>query len=371
MYLHRILQPVYSYTLLLLNLPAVLFAQSVVATDTCTPLPDSTLLYYIRDFCLCSDPLPVFSNFDSVPYGQSGLKTYWAAFDDTWCGGTSEITRGIDSSTEAGGTRFTPSWEENTGSNFTGHGLSLEYRIGTTINGQSPDTTGFIGMECNLYDSAKAEYWDATTSGIESVYFRYITQGNDDSITFTLKDYYDSPDADQRDKKDTRGKGIYWHKRFPPSGGCWYEAYASFNSLVCSNTGDSLDPTRLAQMQFTVHGSEGQSGVFAIDDIYFSGGIPNRSTTFKIRTANRLSLRQSGNILSITLPRYTGNRPPLHIEVCNAKGTMQIRHQFPANETSTSLRLSLLPSGVYFIRIMEENGGAIRLSGSSIFTRIR
>jgi hypothetical protein len=216
----------------------------------------------------------LFSNFESVPYDQSGLNTSWYVFDDRGYGGNSTVSDNFaefDSTSGLWNIRFIDSIGAP---DFTGRSVALEYDLGPPIPKDTISILGFVGIGCNLYDSAKVEYWDATAAGATSVFFEYFTDAGAKFVTLELSDINDVGDADNPDRKDSRGSGIVYYRNFPATNGVWRKVMIPFDSLLTHDTWEGythidLDKANLGRIQWKVAGAEGTSGFYAIDNIYF------------------------------------------------------------------------------------------------------
>ena len=228
---------------------------------------------------VASSTLPasgLFSSFDENPSNVSKLGTYWYAYNDAEIGGASEVLDGalLDETT---GRLLITIAEEGSGSDGVGKGAKLMYAIGPTIDKEGVDVQGFVGIGCNLYDSANAMYWNATSAGANSVYFHYIAHGDLNQITVEISDFYDVADKNSPTKKiSDRGDGVLWFIDLPATGEEWYAVQIPFSALKIHESWEGanaipFDPTRMAKLQFKAQGPENSGGVIGVDNIYFPG----------------------------------------------------------------------------------------------------
>jgi hypothetical protein len=228
---------------------------------------------WIAEEATYPDPTYVFSTFETAPYNQSGLGTYWYAYNDAEVNGTSWVAEEFaykDTITN----RLYIEFMEGYGSDGVGRSAALEYELGPPIPKDTISILGFVGIGCNLYDSVKVEYWDAAAAGATSVFFEYYTDAGAKFVTLELSDINDVGDADNPERKDTRGSGIVYYRNFPATNGVWRKVMIPFDSLVTHDTWEGythidLDKANLAKIQWKVTGAEGTSGLYAIDNIYF------------------------------------------------------------------------------------------------------
>ena len=304
----------------------------------------------------------LFSTFDKAPYNQSGLKTYWYAYNDADISGSSTVDALYATRDEETGKLFIE-FQPNSGFGAQGQGAALVYKLGPPIPRDTISILGFVGIGCNLYDSAKVKYWDATTDGANSVYFEYMTDAGAKYLTLELSDINDVGDADNPTRKEMRGSGIVYYRNFPATGAAWKQVLIPFDSLVTHDTWEGynhipLDKTKLAKIQWKVQAGNGTEGVYAIDNIYFPGAdfglIPDPVVSGKsARSANTAGLQASfvNNTIRINwngASKLAGGK----VSLINTRGVV-VGNVNVARSSSiaTGISMGSLPAGMYFIRL--------------------
>jgi hypothetical protein len=317
-----------------------------------------------------------FSTFDQAPPNQSGLKTYWYAYNDVEIGGNSAVdpTTAYQDATTG---KLSIEFIDGTGFGNLGQGAALVYTLGAPIPRDTITILGFVGIGCNLYDSAKVEYWDATTegTGVSSVYFEYFTDAGAKKLTMELSDMNDVGDMANPTRKEMRGSGIVYYRDFPATNGAWRRVLIPFDSLVTHSTWKGynhipLDKTKLAKIQWKVQAGDGTSGAFAIDNIAFPGadfkldppedvGVDKVMTTRSV--AKGFTAAFANNAIRVS---FAGASKLAHgkIMLINTRGAMVSSSNIAGGRSiSTGISTAALPSGMYFVRL-----SAIDVAGKAV-----
>lgn len=216
----------------------------------------------------------LFNSFDKDRYDATTTSgTYWYAFDDVQYGGSSNILYGA--TRNPSNSLYDLVLIDGTGYNDTGKGAKVTCRFGDVVLGTGYiRERGFAGIGCNLYDSSKAIYWNAYGEKVKNIYFQYNTTGNISFITFEVMDRLDVGDKYNPDRKYSRGNGIVYFRRLPPTNGRWITVNIPFDSLKipkewADKNVEPLNTSGLAKIEWKVQGSEGVTGTLAIDNVFF------------------------------------------------------------------------------------------------------
>jgi hypothetical protein len=229
-------------------------------------------------------------------------------------------------------------------------------------------------MGCNTYDTFNCKYWDAKDSGIKSIYFHYIADWDSSKATLEICDINDVSDAANPTKKSLRGPGVVWHRDLPSTGGMWRAVEIPFDSLVCDKNSDglpniALDQTKLSKIQWKIKGSEGQSGIFGIDNIYFPGTVNCFCTSGTVKRNLHSAQKASFNaqyhngFVYIKLNSKTSFTTG-KLSLFRAQGSVISAISLTKTNTATTdLPAKNLPSGVYFVKIegVDVNGKTVVL----------
>lgn len=310
---------------------------------------------------LPSSPMGAFATFEKSPRNASPLGTYWYAYNDAEIGGNSSVDP--DYATQDEETkRLTINFKPGTGSGGT-YGAALMYELGDPVKKNDSITIlGFVGIGCNLYDSVSATYFDATEKNVNSIYFEYFTDGDVKYVTFELSDINDVGDAQNPDRRDSRGSGIVYYRNFlPTTGGEWKKVLIPFDSLVVHSDWQGynhipLDKKNLAKIQWKVQGPKGMMGAFAIDNICFPGweelgdvGVirGRRSVTDANKGLYAIVKNGMVNVKWNTPLTITSGR----ISFVNSLGAVVDGINISNNNGIADFKASNLGTGLYFVRL--------------------
>lgn len=307
----------------------------------------------------------LFHTFDKTPYNQSPLKTYWYAYNDVEIGGTSQVTEDFAKRDDSTGL-LKLEFLDDMGYDNKGKGAALEYELGKSVKQKSSGSDdsvvvkGFVGIGCNLYDSAKCTYFDADSAGVNGVYFEYMTDGDAKFITLEISDVNDVADKDNPDRKDTRGSGIVYYRNFPNTEGAWKRVYLPFSELIVHDDWKGyneipFDTKKLAKIQWKVQGAEGMSGAYAIDNIGFPDAdfdIQNsvRSISAKVARTGFAALYRNGKIRVDwnSNTSFTSGK----ISVIDMKGAVVNSHSIANTRSlSTTISADKLSAGIYLVKL--------------------
>lgn len=307
----------------------------------------------------------LFHTFDKSPYNQSPLKTYWYAYNDVEIGGSSQVTEDYATKDDSTGL-LKLNFLDETGYDNKGKGAALEYEIGKPVKQKSSGSNdsvvvkGFVGIGCNLYDSAKCAYFNADSAGVKGVYFEYMTIGDAKFITLEISDVNDVADKDNPDRKDTRGSGIVYYRNFPNTEGKWRRVYLPFDKLIVHDDWKGynhidFNTKKLAKIQWKVQGAEGMSGAYAIDNIglpdaEFGVKDPVKNISAKIARTGFAALYRNGKIRvdwNSTAAFSSGK-----ISVVDMKGAVVHSHSIANSKAlSTTISADNLSAGIYLVRL--------------------
>lgn len=211
------------------------------------------------------------SDFETEPRWETSIGTSWYAFTDADNGGSTTFENGVIS--ESASNQIMPVFQKNTGSNDSGYSICCAWKFGNRIDIFGSQSQGFGGIGCKLYDSAKAEYWNANENGQTIIYFKYKTDGAISSVICELLDIYDVADATKPDQAtnifSTGGYVI-----LTSSNGQWSSVAILLDKMRNDRYGADgtsdipLDKTKLAGVRWRARGGEGEFGSLCIDDVY-------------------------------------------------------------------------------------------------------
>ncbi len=299
-----------------------------------------------------------FSDFESLPYDLSKLNTSWYIFDDGEYSGTSEVSDFYAERDSVSGLWNIRFIDSTGGPDFTGRSASLEYTIGGQMVIDGYTLNGFTGIGCDLYDSARVKYWDASVAGANTVFFEYFTNDGAKSVVLELLDVNDVGDGDNPDRRYTRGTGNVYYRKFPPTNGTWRKVLIPFDSLLTHGDWEGynhspLDKTKLARIRWKVSGAEGMSGVFAVDNVCFPdavfgtdvkthGIVKNAPAGFKAVYANG-AIRVT---LGSTVKGTAGN-----VSLIDARGAVVATGTIDASAGAAFISTEHLSPGMYIVSL--------------------
>ncbi len=309
---------------------------------------------------------PEFATFDKAPYNETPMKMYWYAYNDADIEGNSKITAGAIEDPES--KRLSLEIKEKTGSDGEGQGALIEYQIGAPVIQGANSVEGFVGIGVNTYDSARSKYWNFKATGYNSIYFHYVTDGDAKMVTLEVSDINDVGDAENPERKDSRGPGVVYYRNLPPTNGEWKAVEIPLDSLVYHDdwTGSkfiAFDQENLAKLQWKVQGKEGLSGKFAIDNVFFTKYtdavirplISNHYSPFQIKYVNGRVHAVLDNNTCIANGK---------VSLCNAIGRLIMTNTIKNTSTfSINLSADKFTPGLYFIKLqgVNTNGKAVNL----------
>jgi hypothetical protein len=318
---------------------------------------------------VASSTLPatgLFSNFDVTPANASPLGTYWYAYNDVEIGGTSTVLEGALPDEETGRLLIT----------ITEGAAKLLYALGPTIDKGGVSVQAFIGIGCNLYDSATARYWNATAAGANSVYFHYYANSDLDKITVEISDNYDVADVNSPTKTiSDRGDGVLWFIDLPATGDEWYAVEIPFSALKIHESWEGanaipFNATKMAKLQFKVQGPQDASGYIGVDNIYFPGvseykftdGSPVLKPASQIARTSGLKVNYLNGKVNVN---WNGAKLAKgKISLINSQGAVFASSSIKnAAKLSETLSASKLAAGMYFVKFnaTDVNGKAINI----------
>lgn len=301
-----------------------------------------------------------------LPYeGELNKMTqYWYAYNDVEIGGNSTVISGAEVNEETG--RLDIVFEDGTGSE--GKGAQLLFQIGAPIPQDTIQILGFVGIGCNLYDSATCKYFNATEAGANSVYFEYKANGDMKKATVELSDINDVGDADNPDRSESRGSGVVMFRDLPlTEEDSWAAVQIPFSEFMYHDDWESavdipLDVTKLAKLQIKVQGSEGFTGVLAIDNIYFPDGAITHTIMRPINRSEKATFNANYSNGKINISFNNSELSNGKISLINTKGA--VVKSLPvsnAKSLSTTLSTDNISNGMYIVRF-----NAKGLNGKSI-----
>ena len=317
-------------------------------------------------------PLPTtgqFAKFETAPKNVCPLNFYWYAYNDKAIGGGAEVTGGATENLETGLLNLTLT--EGTGSpGETGTAAFLQYTLGPVIDKAGVSVQSFVGIGVNLYDSAAATYWNATTDNVSSIYFQYMADGDAKYVTLELSDINDVADKDHPDKADSdRGAGIVWYRNLLPTDGQWVAVEIPFSQLITHDTWEGynaipLDATKLAKLQFKVQGAQDAGGYFAIDNVFFPGAPFDVAVKdFKVASSKLSGISAIYRNGKVNVS-WNGNGALDNgkINLINTAGAVVASSSFArTGKLSTSFSTAKLSAGMYFVKLnaIGANGKAV------------
>ncbi len=333
----------------------------------------------------------LFANFEGDYPDATPLRTYFYAYDDHEIKGTSEVTSGATRNETTGLLKL--EWKAGTGSDNQGKAAFLDYKLGKSVKQYNPamkdsvNVQGFVGIGFNVYDSATATYFNATTGkrgesgpggSTDRIYFEYLFDADAEIkyMTLEVSDINDVGDKDNPTRKESRGQGIVYYRNLPQTKGNWKAVSIKFSDLIVHDdwqgyTEIPLDITKLAKIQFKVQGPEDKRGILMIDNICFPGLNPIRVSRnyngFVTSSGLRSSYRNNAvNIIWNNVGNINGK-----ISLFNTKGA--VVGTVPA-ETSGSLIARIpagnLPAGMYFVKF-NGTAGAKTVTQSNAVTIVK
>ncbi|MBN1757210.1 MAG: T9SS type A sorting domain-containing protein [Chitinispirillaceae bacterium] len=303
----------------------------------------------------------LFSSFDKAPFNQSGLGTFWYAYNDVEIGGSSSVDETYavqDPTTGKLAIKFT----ENSGFGNAGQGAALVYTLGPPIPRDTITILGFVGIGCNLYDSAKATYFNADSAGISSVYFEYFTDAGAKFMTLEVSDVNDVGDALNPTRKESRGSGIVYYRNFPATNGVWKRVLIPLDSLVTHDTWNGyvhipLDKMQLAKIQWKVQAGEGTNGAYAIDNIHFPGAdfglgqIAVEKEFVHNNVQSGFNASFANNAIRVDW-NGTSKLANGKIMLINTRGMVVSSTSINGGSNiATGISAATLPTGMYFVRL--------------------
>jgi len=306
------------------------------------------------------------SDFEGNNPSYSALvKKYFYAYNDTEIKGNSKVLAGA---TEDDSGRLSLDYEDKTGAGGKGKAPTVRFRLGDAVKQNNENVEGFIGIGVNLYDSAKSEYFNAKEKGFTHIYFQYSLAGDLPKATVEISDYWDVGDADDPDRKDTRGSGIVYFRDVPATAGKWYAVHIPLDELKVHEewngyTEKAFDKTKLAKFQVKVQGSKDKGGVLAIDNIYFTDGTtPVLKPRTALTTSPLAAVYRNGKINV----NWSGKTAFANgkVSLVNAKGAViQSKVINNTNSFAETFAATKLASGVYFVNVngVDAQGKSITL----------
>ncbi|NLW30041.1 MAG: T9SS type A sorting domain-containing protein [Fibrobacter sp.] len=300
-----------------------------------------------------------------LPYeGELDKMTqYWYAYNDVEIGGNSAVMSGAVENEETG--RLDIVFEDGTGSE--GKGAQLLFQLGAPIPQDTIQILGFVGIGCNLYDSATCKYFNGTQAGANSVYFEYKADGDMKKATVELYDVNDVGDADNPDRSESRGSGVVMFRDLPLTGDSWVAVQIPFSEFLYhddweSSVGIDLDITKLAKLQIKVQGAEGVAGVLAVDNVYFPDGAITHTIMRPINRSEKATFNANYSNGKINISFNNSELSNGKISLINTKGA--VVKSVPvsnAKSLSTTLSTDNISNGMYIVRF-----NAKGLNGKSI-----
>ncbi len=357
-----------------------------IRIDAAVTLPS----VYIPTVAMGSAGAGIFSNFAGNTPQSSPLKTSWYAYDDHEIGGTTLVKSGAVRNTATG--LLDLLWEPGSGPEG-GNDVApfLEMSIGPPIeqagSGNSVvNVQGFAGIGVNLYDSAAATYFDATTGRMGSsggsgtatgIYFEYYAGGDYRYMTLQVNDINDVGDSRNPTRKNLRGEGIVYFRNFRKTEPEWKAVYIPFTELIVRDDWEGYNPipldlTSLAKLQFKVQGDSGDNGILMVDNLAFPGcsnfeGVGVASTVTRRSPAALLSVSCRG---SIVLVNWYGTEPVTgRISVVNIEGA--VIETIAISPKGTAFSIAGFPAGMYIAKLSGSEASGKTITGHSPFTILR
>ncbi|MCX7726798.1 MAG: hypothetical protein N2053_08100, partial [Chitinispirillaceae bacterium] len=180
-------------------------------------------------------------------------------------------------------------------------------------------------------------------------------------VTFELSDINDVGDAQNPDRRDSRGSGIVYYRNFLPTKGEWKRVWLPFDSLVIHSDWAGykaipLDKKHLAKIQWKVQGPKGMMGLFAIDNICFPGwaelgdvGVIKGQNMVRNTNNGLYAIVKNGMVnvkwnspLTITSGR---------ISFVNSLGAVVDGMNISSNNGIADFKATQLGTGLYFVRL--------------------
>ncbi len=299
-------------------------------------------------------------------------------------GGTSTVLAGAtkNDSTKLLNLKF----DAGSGSNTTGYAPYLEFTLGKSVKqfnavtGDTATVQGFVGIGCNVYDSATSTYFNAATGkrgtaggtgAADGIYFEYLYDGNPKYMTLEISDKNDVGDATAPTRKDSRGSGIVWYRNFPQTGTVWKAVSIKFAELITHDDWKGyvaipLDLANLAKVQFKVQGAENLGGKLFIDNLCFPGIVfPDAAiSTSKgmVRPAGKSDFTSSYLNGSVQVNWKLTGLTSGKISLVNTKGAVvQCVPVATASELNAKLPAGNLSAGRYFVTFkgIDANGKTV------------
>jgi hypothetical protein len=315
----------------------------------------------------------LFNTFDKEgPYSKVTSGTFWYAFDDVQCGGSSTILNGA--TRNLSNSLYDLLLINGTGYNDVGKSAKITSRIGDAVLRTAEiEERGFAGIGCNLYDSSTATYWNAADQKVKNMYFQYNTTGTISFVSLEIKDNLDVGDYINPGRKDSRGKGVVHFRRLPPTNGKWITVNIPFDSLKIhedwvNTTVAKLNTSKLAKIEWKVQGVEGVTGALAIDNVFFPCRVIDRGIfedlkiyvcydakddsvgvyhqTINKETKDLIKVISSGSLLKIV---NVHQNEKWNIDLMDCSG-MRIATCSGSSDNIT-LPVSRVSPGMYFVRI--------------------
>lgn len=325
------------------------------------------------------EPYVMFSDFETAPVNESPLLTYWYAYSDIEYNGNTAVPEEYAQYNAATG-HLNINFNQGSGSDGEGRAAAIKYTLGEEVTIDGHSVPAYVGIGCNLYDSAAVQYWNVVNAeicqqfscvdiDINSIYFEYFNDG-DNYLVFELLDIHDVGDADNPQRKFSRGNGSVHHINLPPTGAEWKKVNIPFSELIINRDADDfqdipLDRTQLAKIQWKVQGAEGTQGTFGIDNIAFtetSNGV-NVSKPHTVKTAGITTFYSNGAVqVSLSSGQKISRGT---IELINLKGATV--HSVSIQKSQTlSIPATTLSAGLYFVKVdgMGSDGAVIRKTSS-------
>jgi len=323
-----------------------------------------------------------YSDFEGDIPGESALQTYWYAFDDSQVGGNSVIDENYAVKNDT--TKlFTPKWISGSGVSKTGTdegtGCTIKFTLGDSIDNNGTKTSSFTGIGNDFYDSADAEYWDASLPGASAIYFQYKTTGDMEKISVELSDGSDVSDSENPGRSESiRGKNNVMHRDVLPSAkdsegnSVWMSVRIPFDSLIYDFDGpDSdyipLDTKKLARIQWKMKGAKGVGGTLHIDNIHLPG-VTDCGCTEGYKETIMQQLKAKKNISGLSFVNNMIKFRPAsdyslkngHLSIINTQGKTVLSTSVALTSNNQEYTVSTvnLRSGHYIVRLSGTTSGS-------------
>ncbi len=313
-----------------------------------------------------------FSNMDVAPKNKNNVGGFWYAYNDAegrtvGVGEFSDVFAGVVK--DAVEPTLIDIKIDGNGANET-DGAYIEFELGPTYIENGETIRPFVGVGTNTSNDLGTLVADFETHGVTAVSFDYMTDGNFDYGRFEMK-------ADQ----GFENSGIIHHCMIPNSCGAWKSITVDLASSLFLPPWDEviampafmkeLNKARILGMQWAVQGDPGTTGKLSVDNVKLVGPTSIDSTWLVGAERRPGNAPASFNVVAGKKSLQISNIKfdDAKVEIVNLQGKVLDVMPKEIVHGKTSVDISNLTRGVYFVRIQKVRGGEV-LSQQQMFTRI-